>query len=223
MTDGLLLETGGEPLTDDDTLLIEDAQFLDPADDPLATPPDPLKPFGCDICGQGFTRKDRLNTHRKAKHNAGPVAPGPIGRPPGGSKDTAPGSVKIQIGGNRPGKVTADRAKVEAAASQLVTMVAGAVLLAGQPADAMDLQSKAEAWATSVGELSEYEKWIAKLFTATDDAGRLMAWLGFIMATGGLVMPIMLRHGALPENIRGLAESVFTNGQQLGGTSSEAV
>jgi hypothetical protein len=56
---------------------------------------------------------------------------------------------------------------------------------------------------------------------------RALAWVGFTLATGGMVLPIALRHGALPAQIASLVEQVLQTGATLadveGGDSGEPV
>ena len=182
---------------------------------------DPTKPFGCDICGNTYTRKDRLNRHRKEQHQAPPAPAGSPGRPRK-NRDAPPTTVRIDLG-SRAKAGSSDLAKVEERAGQLVNTLAAVVLLMGQPDDAVDLQRGADAWAGSVRELAEHEEWLRKLFTSAEDAGRMVAWLQFAMATGGLVMPILIRHGALPGNLAELAGNVFATGAAVnGGTDAAA-
>ncbi len=122
--------------------------------------------------------------------------------------DKAPPSIAINLGPKAKGK-DKDLAVVEDRARQLVELVAAMILLTGHPEDAADISRGAPALAKSLGELAEYEAWLKKLAAGGEQTGRAMAWLQVGMALIGMCLPILLRHKALPANIRGLAENAF--------------
>lgn len=124
---------------------------------------------------------------------------------------TAP-TVNINMGPKSKSKNT-ELDAVEDRARQLVQVAAALVLLAGQPEDAADIDKGAPALAKSLRELAEYEDWLRKLAQGGDTTGRAMAWVQFAVALIGMLMPILMRHGALPAGIMGMAENAF----QMGG------
>ncbi len=123
----------------------------------------------------------------------------------------APGTprVNVQIGASRPSTrgSTKDKqlAAVEARAEQLMTTMAAVVLLSGHQDDALSMQNGAKLWAQSVRGLAEYEEWLRKLAAGGDTSGRAMAWLQFLIATASIALPILINHGALPDNIASFA------------------
>jgi len=128
-----------------------------------------------------------------------------------GGTDRAPGSIKIQLGAGAPrgSKKDAELEKVEERAKQLVELIATLILVAGQVEDSTDLIKGAPAFARATKDLAQYEEWLRKLAQGGDTAGRATAWMGFIVATLAMLLPILLRHGALPKNIADLARQVL--------------
>lgn len=127
--------------------------------------------------------------------------------------DKPPTSINVNLG-NKAKSKDKELDAVEDRARQLVQVLAALVLLAGQPEDAADIERGAPALSKSLRELAEYEDWLRKLAQGGDTTGRAMAWIQFAVALIGMLMPILLRHGALPAGIMGMAETAF----QMGGT-----
>jgi hypothetical protein len=132
-----------------------------------------------------------------------------------GGRERAPNSVKVQIGASRPSPRGSAKDKqlaaVEARAEQLATTVAALVLLAGQQNDAMAIQNGSKMWAQSVRGVAEYEEWLRKLAAGGETSGRAMAWLQLAIATASIVLPILINHGALPDNIADLASKFLAS------------
>ncbi len=122
--------------------------------------------------------------------------------------DKAPPSVTVNLGPKAKGK-DKELAAVEDRARQLVELVAALILLSGHAEDAADISRGAPALAKSLAELAEYEAWLRKLAAGDEMTGRAMAWVQVAVALVGMCLPILLRHKALPENIRHLAEGAF--------------
>ena len=118
--------------------------------------------------------------------------------------------VTVNVGGSprRSGKLDDELARVEQQAAQLARLVAVVVMAAGQAQDAEDIIRGADPWAASVRGLAEHEAWIRKLAAGGESSARALAWLQFAIATGALVLPILVRHGAVPDHIAGLMGAV---------------
>jgi hypothetical protein len=128
---------------------------------------------------------------------------------PGG--DTPPRSQAPQVNINlsaKPGGKKKDPVldAVQARAEWVAGMVAVALLLAGQPADASDIEKGKGKWAESVRELAVYEDWLRRLGEGGEASDRMMAWVKFLAATLSLSLPILLRHGAIPPAIARMLE-----------------
>ena len=123
-------------------------------------------------------------------------------------RDTAPPSINFNIGPKAKGKDPALQA-VEDRAKELVQLAAAITLIAGLQADALDLQRGSDAWAKTVRDLAEYEDWLKKLASGGETTGRAMAWVQFALATVALLMPILMRHEALPAGISKMASQAF--------------
>lgn len=119
--------------------------------------------------------------------------------PPGShrKKERAPTSINFNLP-KAPGKKDPALEAVERRAMWLAGMVSVAVLFLGQPEDAADIERGRELWAKSVGELAEYEPWLKKLAAGGEGSARVMAWVKVGTATGAMLLPIFLRHDALP-------------------------
>lgn len=138
------------------------------------------------------------------------------------TRDTAPPSIAINLGSAASAKDP--MIAVEKRAKALAHTIAAGLLLVGQPEDAGDIAGGADAWAKSVKELAKHEPWVAKMLAGGEMGDRALAWIGFSLATGGMVLPIALRHGALPARIAELVERVLQTGADLAeGDNAEPV
>ncbi len=143
----------------------------------------------CPVCGRVFKRKNDCTNHLKT-HS----------RPPKPTKDKAPPSVTINLGGDKKTK-DPELDAVQERARQLANLVAMLVLLTGQSEDANDIMQGSEPWAKAVRDLAVYEKWLRNLAAGGETSGRAIAWATFVAATIGMLMPILLRHEVLPKKI----------------------
>jgi hypothetical protein len=124
------------------------------------------------------------------------------------TRDRTPPSIAINVGPRAKGKdATLDA--VEDRARQLCQLAAAVVLMAGQPEDAVDLQKGSDPFAKAVRELAEHEQWLRKLAQGGETSARALAWVQFATALLAMMLPILLRHGALPAGISSMAESMF--------------
>jgi hypothetical protein len=106
----------------------------------------------------------------------------------------------------RPPKPKADPladqlAAVEQRVDQLLGMVAGWLTITGATQDASDIAAGKEAIAAATAELARYEAWLRKLAGGGEQVGRAMAWIGFIMAIMAVAVPILNRHGIIPDDL----------------------
>jgi hypothetical protein len=147
----------------------------------------------CETCGRSFRAKNNLANHLKTH---GPHVP----RASRAKKDKAPASVTINLGKDKPTKDPVLDA-VQERARQLANLCGMLVLGAGQADDAIDIINGAEAWSQAVRELAVYEAWLRKLAAGGEESGRALAWFTFVVATIGMVLPILLRHEVLPEKL----------------------
>jgi hypothetical protein len=157
--------------------------------------------------GQGWHFRRYCDAHQPPRKAKGKRRPARAGR------DTAPPSIAINLGAKTNAKDP--MAAVEKRALALAHTVAAGLLLIGQAEDSGDIARGSAAWAQSVRELAKHEPWIAKALAGGEMGDRALAWVGFTLATGGMVLPIALRHGALPAQIASLVEQVLQTGATL--------
>ena len=135
-------------------------------------------------------------------------------------KDTPP-RVVVELGGGTPTKKGQDKEldAVEKRAKEIAQLIAAVILMAGQDEDAADITKGTAGWAKSVRDLAEHEAWLRKLAAGGETSARTMAWVTFAIATVSMILPILLRHKALPENIAALAGTFL--GQEAAEMTSE--
>ena len=127
---------------------------------------------------------------------------------------TRPNTVTVNLG-TKPTPKGGEMALVEKRAAELMRTASALVLLMGNPGDANVMAEGSEPWAKTVADLSEYEPWIKRLAAGGETSGRLLAWIRLLMATGAIVVPIAIAHGALPDNLAQLAATMFDTGAAL--------
>jgi hypothetical protein len=192
--------------------IAEDVVF---GDAPQAAP----NPLACPACEQVFGNRAGLGSHMAAKHGLkAPPAPRKPRKPP---KDKAPPSVTINLGGEKKGKDPV-LDTVEERARQLAGLCAMLVLTAGQAEDAGDIMKGSEAWAKAVRDLAVYEKWLRELASGGEATGRTIAWVTVIMATVGMVLPILLRHQVLPQRLASGLQAGMGIHEAMSGTAQAA-
>lgn len=120
-------------------------------------------------------------------------------------------NVNVSVGGTKKGK-DSELDKVREQALMLANLIAGGILMLGQADDAKDVRDNAGAWADSVRELARHEDWLRKIAQGGEMTERALAWVGFLFATGAMLLPILLRHQIIPEN---LAELVSLDGSPV--------
>ena len=178
---------------------------------PADAGPAPLDGLVCEEpgCGRQFVNLAGLASHRNTHKPKAERAERP-------KADKAPTSIHVNLGSKAAPRKDAELAAVEARALQIAQTAAALVLLTtGSRPDAMAIQGGAEGWAKAVRELAVHEEWLRKLAAGGEPAGRMIAWVNFLMATGAIAVPIMLNHGWLPENVTAMAASVFATGAQM--------
>lgn len=124
------------------------------------------------------------------------------------NKDKAPGSVNVNV--NMPGpakgsKKDAEIARVRERAKQAAGIIAMIVAASGHQDDAADIMTGSEAWAAAVGQLAQYEDWLRRIAAGGEAGDRAMAWLTLAFATVAMVLPILVRHQVLPEQLASMA------------------
>jgi hypothetical protein len=196
-----------------DAAELEGGPFLPPAKvidaastDASATPGDCPDGCGWTYPAGSKNRKRDLGAHRKAKHGVTGQSAWAGGQRRGRKvpKDQAPPSVRVDIRtgpSGAKGKGDPQLDAVERRAVQVANFVAMALFMAQQQADAADVKRGADTWAESVRALAVHEDWLRNLLGSEggDASERFLAWLQFAVATGGLLLPILIRHGAIPE------------------------
>ena len=182
--------------------------------DEVAAPAEKLCP-DCDVTEAdlpgGPSLNLRIGRHRRQVHGVEGTKPKTRGRKV--PRDTAPGSVRVEL------KSPAARAKktdpaldrVEERARHIAEGIAVVLLLSQQHEDAADIERHKVPWSKSVRNLAEYEEWLKNLLSAGGESSdRVMAWLGFLIATGAMLTPILIRHDLVPAQVQQLLSMVPT-------------
>jgi hypothetical protein len=124
-------------------------------------------------------------------------------------KDKLPPSIKIEVNAAKAAGKNPTLDAVEERARQIAQTMAALLVLVQQPEDAADIANGADGWAKAVRELAVYEEWLQKLSAGEQATGRTLAWGNVLMLTGAMVLPILIRHEALPAKISGVAQNVL--------------
>jgi hypothetical protein len=103
-------------------------------------------------------------------------------------------------------------ARVRRNAAFLTQMAAAGVLAIGGDnpvtvADALDIQSNADALAEALANVAKYEAWLRKLLGGAGGSDRGMAWVGLIMVSASIAVPILIRHEMMPAQLSGLVSA----------------
>ncbi len=130
----------------------------------------------------------------------------------GPKKESAPPSVKISFGAPRKTRGDSDVALVEARAKNAALMLAAGMAMIGARDDAAILTNGAASWAAAVGGLAPYEPWLVNLCKGGEVSGRAVAWAAAVMATAGLVVPVLVIHDLIP---KGPLSMMFESAAQL--------
>jgi hypothetical protein len=120
-------------------------------------------------------------------------------------KDAKPSGVQVnvQVGPKAAGK-SAELDQVKERAEWLLNMIALLTDMVGMSEDAADIRKGGAQWAESVKQLAAHEAWLRKLAQGGETSERALAWLMFITSTLTLLLPILLRHKVLPEQLAGV-------------------
>lgn len=125
-----------------------------------------------------------------------------------GQTDKAPGSVNVNVNMPGPSKGTkkdAEIAQVREWAKRVAVVIAMLVAASGHRDDAHDIVNGSEAWGAAVGQLAMYEDWLRRIAAGGEAGDRAMAWLTLAFATGVMVLPILVRHQVVPEQLAAMA------------------
>jgi hypothetical protein len=117
-------------------------------------------------------------------------------------KESAPKLV-VEMGGGKKGTTTKDKRAKDTAAGAIAFMnvVATGVAMSGDQLCAAAFANGATQWGEAVGELSKYQPWLAQFFAPVGGDSQLGAWLGLLMATGAIALPVLAHHNLLPASV----------------------
>lgn len=121
----------------------------------------------------------------------------------GNTGERRPASVNVMVGGKRPtgGKADQRARDTAAGATAFMNVVAAGLATTGDQVCAGAVAGGAPQWGDAVGELSKYQPWLSTFFAPVGGDSQLGAWLGFMMATGAIALPVLAHHGLLPESV----------------------
>jgi hypothetical protein len=124
----------------------------------------------------------------------------------------------LELGGNK-GKGK-DAAAVETAqgATAFMKVLAAGMASSGDLTCATAIAQGAEPWGQAVGELSKYQPFLQKFFAPAGGDSQLGAWLGFMLTTGAIALPVLAHHGLLPDSLGARMGGVFIAAEQAGGS-----
>jgi hypothetical protein len=125
------------------------------------------------------------------------------GRRRAGNNGERPPRLVVDVGGARKttGKSDQRARDTAAGAAAFLGVIATGVAMTGDNVCGNAISSQAAAWGEAVGELSKYQPWLAQFFAPVGGDSQLGAWLGFLMVTGSIALPVMAHHGLLPDSI----------------------
>lgn len=104
-------------------------------------------------------------------------------------------------------------ADTAAGAAAFMSVIASGLSISGDDVCAAAVQGGAQQWGQAVGELSKYQPALSKFFAPVGGDSQLGAWLGFLLATGAIALPVMAHHGILPESVGAKMAGVFVSAE----------
>jgi hypothetical protein len=107
-------------------------------------------------------------------------------------------------------------AETAAGAVAFMNVVATGLAATGDDVCATAIAGGAKGWGDAVGELSKYQPWLASFFAPVGGESQLGAWLGFLLATGAIALPVLAHHNLLPESIGARVGGVFVAADTVG-------
>jgi hypothetical protein len=117
--------------------------------------------------------------------------------------DRKPTNINFKVGSSGGRSAEAQRkAKVQAGAASMISMVASAVAMTGDQFCAGAIANGADSWAKSMADLSVYQPWIANIFAPTGDiTGQMTAWIAAVICTAGIAVPVLAHHNMVPPSV----------------------
>jgi hypothetical protein len=116
----------------------------------------------------------------------------------------------VDLGGGKATKKGDQRvADTAAGAAAFMQVVATGLSVSGDQVCAAAVANGAAQWGQSVGELSKYQPWLQQFFAPVGGDNQIGAWLGFLMATGAIALPVMAHHNLLPQSVGAKLGGVF--------------
>ena len=133
----------------------------------------------------------------------------------GNNGEKAPRLV-VDVGGARKtgGKADQRARDTAAGAAAFANVIATGVAMTGDNVCAGVIAGSAGAWGDAVGELSKYQPWLAQFFAPVGGDSQLGAWLGFVMVTGSIALPVLAHHGLLPDSVGAKLGGAFVAAEQ---------
>lgn len=128
-----------------------------------------------------------------------------------GQSGEKPPRLVVDLGGKRSttGKGDQRARETAAGAAAFLGVVATGLAVSGDAVCAGAVSSGAAQWGEAVGELSKYQPWLQSFFAPVGGDNQLGAWLGFMLATGAIALPVMAHHGILPASVGAKLGGVF--------------
>jgi hypothetical protein len=133
-----------------------------------------------------------------------------------------PPKLVVQVGKESAGKKDQRARDTAQGAAAFANVVATGLSMSGDQVCAAAVAGGSQAWGDAVGELSKYQPWLQQLFAPVGGDSQLGAWLGFLMATGAIALPVLAHHGMLPESVGARLGGVMVAADDAASQSSPA-
>lgn len=175
-----------------------------------------MAPNTCPEClAEGTTRSFdkpvRLGAHRRGAHGVAGRADKKKSSAAGEEKAS---TVNVNFSAGKAtgkGKDAALIAKTRQGATSFASMVGAGLAVMGAPDDGAIITARAAAWGEAMGDLSQYQPLISKIFAPTGAAtGQAAAWAAVLLVTAGMVVPIAANHNLVKPELAATFGVVMT-------------
>jgi hypothetical protein len=136
-------------------------------------------------------------------------------------KKERPPKLVVDLGGGKTRGKDQRAADTAAGATAFANVIATVLSVSGDQVCSAAVAQGAAQWGAAVGELSKYQPWLSQFFAPVGGENQLGAWLGFMMATGAIALPVMAHHNLLPASVGAKLGGVFVAAEDAAGDSSQ--
>lgn len=133
-----------------------------------------------------------------------------------------PPKLVVDLGGGKTRGKDQRVADTAAGARAFANVIATGLSVSGDNVCAEAVANGSAQWGAAVGELSKYQPWLQQFFAPVGGENQIGAWLGFLMATGAIALPVMAHHNLLPASVGAKLGGVFVAAEAAGDSSQPA-